>query len=137
MISKSIDTLIEFFVAFDIYGTEIESILSEEEHLLFVQRWNLFLWKMEEASDHISFRNFEIARNFWLSSQHDLNALHELVHRAGSQVEASLRCTNTQVTVNVGGSLILFGVGAGGLFAFGFAGYFMFKQSKNAVPRRK
>ena len=58
----------------------------------FVQRWNLFKYKLDKAVSALCHLDFEMALYFLRSSDHDLYAIHSLVYHASQEMEASLVC---------------------------------------------
>ncbi|XP_078428904.1 uncharacterized protein LOC144701083 [Wolffia australiana] len=70
-----------------------ERKLLERGRLLeFVQRWNLFKYKLEKGVAAMSRLDYERGLFYLRSSEHDLYAVHALVHQASQEMEASLVC---------------------------------------------
>lgn len=58
----------------------------------FIQRWNLFKYKLDKVVSSLSHLDFEMALYYLRSSDHDLYAIHSLVYHASQDLEASLVC---------------------------------------------
>lgn len=67
-------------------------LLKRSQHTEFIQRWNLFKYKLDKAVTALSHMEFERALYFTRSSDHDLYAIHSLVYLASQELEASLAC---------------------------------------------
>ena len=65
---------------------------SRSTHVEFVQRWNLFKYKLNKAMSALSHLDFEMALFYLRSSDHDLYAIHSIVYHASQEIEASLVC---------------------------------------------
>ncbi|KAE9620039.1 hypothetical protein Lalb_Chr02g0159561 [Lupinus albus] len=68
------------------------NLLKPKQHVEFVQRWNLFKYKLNKVVSALSHLDFEIALFYLRSSDHDLYALHSIVYHASQEIEASLVC---------------------------------------------
>lgn len=68
------------------------NLLIQNRHVEFIQRWNLFKYKIDKAVSALSHLDFEMALYFMRSSDHDLYAIHNLVYHASEELEASLVC---------------------------------------------
>ncbi|KAI3748049.1 hypothetical protein L6452_10873 [Arctium lappa] len=58
----------------------------------FIQRWNLFKYKLDKVVSSMSHLDFEMALYYLRSSDHDLYAIHSIVYHASQDLEASLVC---------------------------------------------
>lgn len=58
----------------------------------FLQRWNLFKYKIDKVVSSLSHLDFEMGLYYLRSSDHDLYAIHSLVYHASQDMEASLVC---------------------------------------------
>ncbi|KAK9272899.1 hypothetical protein L1049_003278 [Liquidambar formosana] len=67
-------------------------LLRQNRHVEFIQRWNLFKYKLDKAVSALSHLDFELALYFLRSADHDLYAIHSLVYHASQELEASLVC---------------------------------------------
>ncbi|KAK3226467.1 hypothetical protein Dsin_006329 [Dipteronia sinensis] len=67
-------------------------LLKQNKHVEFVQRWNLFKYKLDKAVSALSHFDFEMALYYLRSSDYDLFAIHSLVYHASQDLEASLVC---------------------------------------------
>ncbi|KAK3015282.1 hypothetical protein RJ639_030230 [Escallonia herrerae] len=69
-----------------------KKLLKQNQHAEFIQRWNLFKYKLEKAVSALSHFDFEMSLYLVRSSDHDLYAIHSLVYHASQELEASLVC---------------------------------------------
>uniref|UniRef100_A0A368UH79 DUF7906 domain-containing protein n=1 Tax=Glycine max TaxID=3847 RepID=A0A368UH79_SOYBN len=69
-----------------------KSLLKQKQHVEFVQRWNLFKYKLNKAVSALSHLDFDMALFYLRSSDHDLYAIHSIVYHASQEIEASLVC---------------------------------------------
>ncbi|KAL9157676.1 hypothetical protein ABFS82_08G020300 [Erythranthe guttata] len=67
-------------------------LLKHTRHTEFVQRWNLFRYKLDRSISAMSHFDYEMALYYLRSSDHDLYAIHNLVYQASQELEASLVC---------------------------------------------
>ncbi|RWR80981.1 hypothetical protein CKAN_00964400 [Cinnamomum micranthum f. kanehirae] len=67
-------------------------LLRHNRHVEFVQRWNLFEYKLNKVISAMSHLDYDQAFYFLKSSDHDLYAIHSLVYQASQELEASLVC---------------------------------------------
>ncbi|XP_031095444.1 uncharacterized protein LOC115999701 [Ipomoea triloba] len=58
----------------------------------FIQRWNLFKYKLDKTVSALSHFDFEMALYYLRSSDHDIYAIHSLLYHASQDLEASLVC---------------------------------------------
>ncbi|KAG9451722.1 hypothetical protein H6P81_004626 [Aristolochia fimbriata] len=65
-------------------------LLKKNRHVEFVQRWNLFKYKLDKAISALSHLDYQMALFFLRSSDHDLFSIHTLVYQASQELEASL-----------------------------------------------
>ncbi|XP_068651290.1 uncharacterized protein [Aristolochia californica] len=86
-------------------------LLNKNRHVEFVQRWNLFKYKLEKTISALSHLDYHMALFFLKSSDHDLFAIHTLVYQASQELEASLVCFKDPpfpwVTASITGFLLL------------------------------
>lgn len=68
------------------------NLLKPKQHNEFVQRWNLFKYKLNKAVSALSHLDYEMALFYLRSSDHDLYAIHSIVYDASQEIEASLTC---------------------------------------------
>lgn len=68
------------------------NLLKFNRHAEFIQRWNLFKYKLDKAVSALSHFDFEMALYYLRSSDHDLYGIHSLVYHASQELEASLVC---------------------------------------------
>ncbi|KAL2240447.1 uncharacterized protein LOC105177216 [Sesamum indicum] len=67
-------------------------LLKQNRHYEFIQRWNLFRYKLDKSISAMSHFDYEMALYYLRSSDHDLYAIHTLVYHASQELEASLVC---------------------------------------------
>ncbi|TXG58539.1 hypothetical protein EZV62_016368 [Acer yangbiense] len=67
-------------------------LLKQNKHVEFVQRWNLFKYKLDKGVSALSHFDFEMALYYLKSSDYDLFSIHSLVYHASQDLEASLVC---------------------------------------------
>nr|GEX27843.1 hypothetical protein CTI12_AA615780 [Tanacetum cinerariifolium] len=58
----------------------------------FIQRWNLFKYKLDKVVSSLSHLDFETGLYYLRSSDHDLYVIHSLVYHASQDLEALLVC---------------------------------------------
>lgn len=92
-LNYSITSAIEVLEAIAAHGGD-RKLLKQNRHIEFLQRWNLFKYKLDKAVSALSHLDFEMAVYFLRSSDHDLYAIHSLVYHASEEMEASLVCFN-------------------------------------------
>lgn len=90
-LNYSLTSAIDVLESIAAYGGE-RNLLKHNRHVEFVQRWNLFKYKLDKAVSSLSHFDFEMALYFLRSSDHDLYAIHSLVYHASQEMEASLVC---------------------------------------------
>ncbi|CAB4275065.1 unnamed protein product [Prunus armeniaca] len=90
-LNYSITSAVDVLESIAAHGGE-RKLLKSSRHVEFVQRWNLFKYKLDKAVSALSHLDFEMALYYLRSSDHDLYAIHSLVYHASQEVEASLIC---------------------------------------------
>lgn len=90
-LNYSLTSAIDVLESIAAHGGE-RNLLKHNRHVEFVQRWNLFKYKLDKAVSSLSHFDFEMALYFLRSSDHDLYAIHSLVYHASQEMEASLVC---------------------------------------------
>ncbi|KAL5724995.1 hypothetical protein ACHQM5_008192 [Ranunculus cassubicifolius] len=109
-LNYTIGSAIEVIESISAHGGD-RYLLKKGRHTLFLQRWNLLMYKLEKAVSAISHLDFEMALYFYRSSEHDLFAIHSIVYDASQELEASLTCFEDPpipwLSVSVVGFLIL------------------------------
>lgn len=90
-LNYSLTSAIDVLESIAAHGGE-RNLLKHNRHVEFVQRWNLFKYKIDKAVSSLSHFDFEMALYFLRSSDHDLYAIHSLVYHASQEMEASLVC---------------------------------------------
>ncbi|PIN16331.1 hypothetical protein CDL12_11015 [Handroanthus impetiginosus] len=67
-------------------------LLKQNRHAEFLQRWNLFRYKLDKSISAMSHFNYEMALYYLRSADHDLYSIHSLVYQASQELEALLIC---------------------------------------------
>lgn len=74
------------------YDKELEEVLSPSDYLQFLRRWNMLMFKIEEARGFLSLQDYYSSFQFVQSLRYDVTALHKLVHSAGKHIQTVLIC---------------------------------------------
>lgn len=90
-LNYSISSAIDILESIAAHGGD-RKLLKRSRHAEFIQRWNLFNYKLEKAVSSLSHLDFEMALYYLRSSDHDLYAVHTLIYLASDELEASLVC---------------------------------------------
>lgn len=90
-LNYSISSAVDVLESIATHGGE-RRLLKQNRYLDFVQRWNLFKYKLDKAVTALSHMDFEMALYYLRSSDHDLYTMHSLVYHATQELEASLVC---------------------------------------------
>ncbi|XP_026665918.2 uncharacterized protein LOC103721331 [Phoenix dactylifera] len=90
-LNYSITSAIDVLASMAAHGGD-RKLLKKNRHAVFVQRWNLFKYKLEKVVSALSHLDYEKAVYFLRSSDHDLYAIHTLIYEASQELEASLVC---------------------------------------------
>ncbi|XP_025012792.2 uncharacterized protein LOC8276030 [Ricinus communis] len=90
-LNYSITSAIDVLESIAAHGGD-RKLLKQSQHVEFIQRWNLFKYKLDKAVSAMSHLDFEMALYYMRSSDHDLYAIHSLVYHASQDLEASLLC---------------------------------------------
>lgn len=90
-LNYSISSAIEVLESVAAHGGE-RKLLKRSQQTEFIQRWNLFKYKIDRAVSALSHLDFEMALYFLRSSDYDMYAIHSLVYQASQDIEASLVC---------------------------------------------
>lgn len=90
-LNYSITSAIDVLESLAAHGGD-RKLLKRNRHVEFVQRWNLFKYKLDKAVSALSHMDFEMALFYLRSSDHDLYNMHSLVYHASQELEASLVC---------------------------------------------
>lgn len=112
-LNLSITSAIDVVESIAAHGGD-RKLLKANRHVEFIQRWNLYKYKLDKAVSALSHLDFEMALYYLRSSDHDLYAIHSLVYHASEELEASLVCFKdppfpwTSVSFSAGGFLALF-----------------------------
>lgn len=85
-LNYSLTSAIDVLESIAAHGGE-RNLLKHNRHVEFVQRWNLFKYKLDKAVSSLSHFDFEMALYFLRSSDHDLYAIHSLVYHASQEME--------------------------------------------------
>lgn len=90
-LNYSITSAIDVLESIAAHGGD-RKLLKQNKHGEFIQRWNLFKYKLDKAVSSLSHFDFEMGLYYLRSSDHDLYAIHSLVYHASQDLEASLVC---------------------------------------------
>ncbi|KAG9159883.1 hypothetical protein Leryth_005642 [Lithospermum erythrorhizon] len=87
----SVSSAIDVLDSIAAHGGE-RKLLKNKQYTEFMQRWNLFKYKLDKMVSALSHYDFERALYYLRSSDHDLYAIHSLVYNASQDLEAALVC---------------------------------------------
>lgn len=90
-LNYSITSAVDVLESIMLHGGD-RKLLKLNRHAEFIQRWNLFKYKLDRAVSALSHFDFEMALYYLRSSDHDLYGIHSLVYHASQELEASLVC---------------------------------------------
>ncbi|XP_023772934.1 uncharacterized protein LOC111921588 [Lactuca sativa] len=90
-LNYTITSAIDVLESIAAHGGE-RKILPHHQLLEFLQRWNLFKYKVDKVVSSLSHLDYEMALYYLRSSDHDLYAIHSLVYHASQDMEAALVC---------------------------------------------
>ncbi|XP_065878519.1 uncharacterized protein [Euphorbia lathyris] len=90
-LNYSITSAIDVLESIAVHGGA-RNLLKPNQHVEFIQRWNLFKYKLDKLISAMSRLDFEMALYYVRSSDYDLYAIHSLVYHASQELEASLVC---------------------------------------------
>lgn len=90
-LNYSITSAIDVLDSISAHGGE-RNLLKQNQHTEFIQRWNLFKYKLDKAVTALSHFDFEMAVFYLRSSDQDLYTLHSFVYHASQEIDASLVC---------------------------------------------
>ncbi|XP_076897553.1 uncharacterized protein LOC143550873 [Bidens hawaiensis] len=90
-LNYTITSAIDVLESVAAHGGE-RKLLSHSQLSEFIQRWNLFKYKLDKVVSSLSHLDFEMGLYYLRSSDHDLYAIHSLVYHASQDLEASLVC---------------------------------------------
>ncbi|KAK7316367.1 hypothetical protein VNO77_35359 [Canavalia gladiata] len=90
-LNYSISSAIDVLQSIETHGGD-KNLLKPKQHAEFVQRWNLFKYKLNKAVSALSHLDFDMTLFYLRSSDHDLYAIHSIVYHASQEIEASLVC---------------------------------------------
>ncbi|KAF7819680.1 Transmembrane protein [Senna tora] len=90
-LNYSVSSAIDVLESIQTHGGD-RNLLKQKQQVEFIQRWNLFKYKLDKVVSALSHMDFEMALFYLRSSDHDLYAIHSLVYHASQEIEASLVC---------------------------------------------
>ncbi|KAK1410153.1 hypothetical protein QVD17_36687 [Tagetes erecta] len=90
-LNYTITSAIDVLESISAHGGE-RKLLPHGQLSEFIQRWNLFKYKIDKVVSSLSHLDFEMGLYYLRSSDHDLYAIHSLVYHASQDLEASLVC---------------------------------------------
>eukprot|EP00656_Telonema_subtile_P010671 TRINITY_DN1517_c0_g1_i1.p1 TRINITY_DN1517_c0_g1~~TRINITY_DN1517_c0_g1_i1.p1 ORF type:complete len:158 (-),score=29.64 TRINITY_DN1517_c0_g1_i1:243-716(-) len=82
------------------YNKEVDQLITAHQHKVFLQRWNVFTFKLEKAGLYLSLHNFEHALYYLRSLRHDMQALRGILHDAGKSLHSQMSCKQIFDNVN-------------------------------------
>ncbi|KAL3679211.1 hypothetical protein R1sor_022167 [Riccia sorocarpa] len=91
MLNQSISSALELLETIKVHGGE-KKLFGQKRHLEFLQRWNLYVYKLEKAVAAISHFDFKMGLYFLKAAEHDLFATHNLAYAASGDFEATMIC---------------------------------------------
>lgn len=90
-LNYTISSAVDVFESMMTHGGD-RKLLQKNQHVEFLQRWNLLKFKLEKVVSAMSHLDYDKAMFYLRSSDHDLYAIHTLVYQATQSLEASLVC---------------------------------------------
>ncbi|KAJ3686555.1 hypothetical protein LUZ61_015719 [Rhynchospora tenuis] len=127
-LNYTISSAIDVLEAMAMHGGE-KMLHRKKRYVEFVQRWNLFRFKLDKVVSTMSRLDYEKAMYYLKLSDHDLYMIHTLVYQASQEMEAQLVCFTDPpfpwITVSVSAT-----------FVFGFF-YVYAKRDKLFRNKRK
>eukprot|EP00824_Muranothrix_gubernata_P000512 TRINITY_DN1058_c0_g1_i1.p1 TRINITY_DN1058_c0_g1~~TRINITY_DN1058_c0_g1_i1.p1 ORF type:complete len:727 (+),score=124.16 TRINITY_DN1058_c0_g1_i1:317-2182(+) len=84
-----VSTLLHRFAKF---GKELDEVLSPAQYTQFVQRWNVFKFKLEKATTLLSFHNYNHSLYHLRSLAHDVRVIGDLIYEAGNNMRSFIHC---------------------------------------------
>ncbi|XP_004489377.1 uncharacterized protein [Cicer arietinum] len=90
-LNYSVTSAIDVLQSIEMHGGD-RNLIRQNQHDEFVQRWNLFKYKLNKAVSALSHLDYEMTLFYLRSSDHDLFAIHSMVYHASQEIEASLVC---------------------------------------------
>ncbi|KAK1265104.1 hypothetical protein QJS04_geneDACA017846 [Acorus gramineus] len=91
-LNASVTSAIDVVGSMDGHGGDRKLLSRKNRYIEFVQRWNLFKYKIDRVVSAMSRLDYDRALYFLRSSDHDLFAMHTLVYEASQELESSLVC---------------------------------------------
>ncbi|KAK1298267.1 hypothetical protein QJS10_CPB14g01376 [Acorus calamus] len=128
-LNASVTSAIDVVGSMDGHGGDRKLLSRKNRYIEFVQRWNLFKYKIDRVVSVMSRLDYDRALYFLRSSDHDLFAMHTLVYEASQELEASLVCFEDPPIPWL--SVSLFGVAAATFF------YVVLKRDRIFKNKRK
>ncbi|KAJ7974444.1 Transmembrane protein [Quillaja saponaria] len=90
-LNYSISSAIDVLESIETHGGH-SNLLKRNQRVEFMQRWNLFKYKLDKVVSAMSHLDFEMALFYLRSSDHDLYGIHSIIYHASQEIEASLVC---------------------------------------------
>jgi hypothetical protein len=90
-LNYTISSAVDVLEAMAMHGGE-KILHRKKRHVEFVQRWNLFRFKLDKVVSAMSRLDYEKAMYYLKLSDHDLYMIHTLVYQASQEMEAQLVC---------------------------------------------
>jgi hypothetical protein len=93
-LNASIAHVGEMMGQFAHFGKRMEDVLLPDEHVHFVRRWNVLMFKIRRTATFLSLLNFNTALFYSRSLRHDVYAIRQAVLRAGQFVHSYVGCVH-------------------------------------------
>eukprot|EP00300_Choanocystis_sp_HF-7_P002301 c11771_g1_i1.p1 GENE.c11771_g1_i1~~c11771_g1_i1.p1 ORF type:complete len:735 (-),score=165.05 c11771_g1_i1:88-2292(-) len=77
------------------FEKETDELLGEEENSEFVRRWNLYVRKVEAATQALVMHQYNTSLYYFLSADHDVHAMWTMVNTAALSVHSVFSCTES------------------------------------------
>jgi hypothetical protein len=90
-LNYTISSAVDVLEAMAMHGGE-NILHRKKRYVEFVQRWNLFRFKLDKVVSAMSRFDYEKAMYYLKLSDHDLYMIHTLVYQASQEMEAQLVC---------------------------------------------
>eukprot|EP00249_Psilotum_nudum_P014613 c24915_g1_i1 orf=495-2534(-) len=90
-LNSSITTATEILRSVKTHGGG-KKVMGQKRHAEFIQRCNVFIFKLEKVVSGLSHFDFNMALYFLESSKHDLYALHKIAYDSITGLQANLVC---------------------------------------------
>lgn len=90
-LNASVSSAIDVLQSLKAHGGE-RKLLGAKRHVEFMQRWNVYHFKLEKALSAMSHFEFDNALYFLKSLDYDLFRMHKLVYEAATELQSAFVC---------------------------------------------